>query len=89
MEEITKTMCIICLDIEKNKLSPSDAQWALAEVASELSNDHYQEVLQKIEDLEAKRDFKILLKLATTENTTEKCATCHCDPCDCLWGTNE
>lgn len=55
-------MCIICLDIEKDKLTSKDAQWALIEMANELDEDHYYEVLQKIEVLEAKDDFKKLLK---------------------------
>ena len=55
-------MCIICLDIEKNKITSKDAQWALIEMANELDEEHYEEVLQKIEILEAKDDFKKLLK---------------------------
>ena len=55
-------MCIICIDIEKNKLTSKDAQWALIEMANELDDEHYEEVLQKIEILEAKDEFKRLLK---------------------------
>ena len=55
-------MCIICLDIEKNKITSTDAQWALIEMANELDSQHYEEVLQKIEALEAKDEFKRLLK---------------------------
>ena len=55
-------MCIICLDIEKNKITSTDAQWALIEMANELDSEHYEEVLQKIEALEAKDEFKRLLK---------------------------
>ena len=55
-------MCIICLDIEKNKITSKDAQWALIEMANELDEEHYYEVLEKIEHLEAKDDFKKLLK---------------------------
>ena len=46
-------MCIICLDIEKNKITSKDAQWALIEMANELDEEHYYEVLEKIEHLEA------------------------------------
>ena len=79
-------MCIICLDIEKNKITSKDAQWALIEMANELDEEHYEEVLQKIEVLEAKDDFKNLLK---SNIHFKPCSTCGCDPCDCLWGTNE
>tara|TARA_B100000902_G_C27046611_1_gene782019 strand:+ start:538 stop:747 length:210 start_codon:yes stop_codon:yes gene_type:complete len=61
-------MCIICLDIEKNKITSKDAQWALLEIANELDSEHYEEVLQKIEILEAKDEFKRLLKADSTEN---------------------
>ena len=76
-------MCIICLDIEKNNLTSTDAQWALMELANDLDENHYYEVLGKIEELEAKTDFKKLLK---ANNTFKPCETCGCDPCDCLWG---
>ena len=55
-------MCIICLDIEKNKITSKDAQWALIEMANEIDEEHYYEVLEKIEHLEAKDDFRTLLK---------------------------
>ena len=55
-------MCIICLEIEKNKITSKDAQWALIEMANELDEEHYYEGLEKIEHLEAKDDFKKLLK---------------------------
>ena len=79
-------MCIICLDIEKNKLTSKDAQWALIEMANELDDEHYEEVLHKIEVLEAKDDFKKLLK---SNNSSNPCPVCNYDPCDCLWGPNE
>ena len=64
-------MCIICLDIEKNKITSKDAQWALIEMANELNDEHYEEVLQKIEVLEAKDEFKRLLKLNKTVNLSK------------------
>mgnify|MGYP001472603895 CR=1 FL=1 len=64
-------MCIICLDIEKNKITSKDAQWALIEMANELDDEHYEEVLQKIEVLEAKDEFKRLLKLNKTVNLSK------------------
>ena len=56
------------LDIEKNKITSKDAQWALLEMANKLDDEHYEEVLQKIESLEAKDEFKRLLKLNKTVN---------------------
>ena len=79
-------MCIICLDIEKNKISSSDAKWALYEMANDLDKEHYYEVLDKIEALEAKDKFKELLN---SNDTLEMCPKCGYDPCDCLWGPNE
>ena len=69
-------MCIICLDIEKNKITSKDAQWALLEMANKLDDKHYEEVLQKIEALEAKDDFKKLLK---ANNGFDPCPVCNCD----------
>ena len=66
-------MCIICLDIEKNKITSKDAQWALIEMANELDEKHYYEVLEKIEHLEAKDDFKRLL----SENKNTECHQNH------------
>ena len=82
-------MCIICLDIEKNKITSTDAQWALIEMANELDEEHYEEVLQKIEKLEQKSQFKMLLKISDDQETVEMCNSCHCDPCDCNWGHDE
>ena len=72
-------MCIICLDIEKNKITSKDAQWALIEMANEIDEEHYYEVLEKIEHLEAKDDFKRLLNA----NKNTECHQNH------DWGTHE
>ena len=82
-------MCIICLDIEKNKISSNSAQWALLEMANELDEEHYYEVLGKIEELEQKSQFKMLLKISDDQETIEMCNSCHCDPCDCNWGHDD
>ena len=66
-------MCIICIDIEKNKITSKDAQWALIEMANELDEEHYYEVLEKIEHLEAKDDFKKLLNAAKVDNFHAEC----------------
>ena len=82
-------MCIICLDIEKSKISPNSAQWALIEMANELDDEHYYEVLEKIEKFQEKYEFKMLLKIGDEQKTVEMCINCHCDPCDCNWGSDE
>tara|TARA_A200000159_G_C7329009_1_gene342168 strand:+ start:2216 stop:2434 length:219 start_codon:yes stop_codon:yes gene_type:complete len=64
-------MCIICLDIEKSKITSKDAQWALIEMANEIDEEHYYEVLKKIEHLEAKDDFKRLLNAVKVDNIHE------------------
>lgn len=64
-------MCIICLDIEKDKLTSKDAQWALIEIANELDEEHYYEVLEKIEILEVKDDFKKLLKVNQSDQNRQ------------------
>ena len=66
-------MCIICLDIEKNKITSKDAQWALIEMANDIDEEHYYEVLEKIEHLEAKDDFKRLLNDAKVEDFHADC----------------
>ena len=45
--------------------------------------------LQKIEKLEQKSQFKMLLKISDDQETVEMCNSCHCDPCDCNWGHDE
>ena len=66
-------MCIICLDIEKNKITSKDAQWALIEMANELDEEHYYEVLEKIEHLEAKDDFRRLLNAGKVDDFHADC----------------
>ena len=58
-------------------------------MANELDDEHYEEVLQKIEKLEQKSQFKMLLKISDDQETIEMCNSCHCDPCDCNWGHDE
>ncbi len=79
-------MCIICIELEKSKITSKDAQSALIEIANEIDEEHFEEVLQKIEKLEAKDDFKKLLKSNKSMTT---CPKCGYDPCDCLWGPYE
>ena len=79
-------MCIICIELEKNKITPLEAQRSLSEMAFDLELDHFFEVQEKIEEAESKNQFSALLK---GEKTLELCTKCGYDPCDCLWGPNE
>lgn len=47
-------MCIICIDLIKNKLTPSEARRNLKEMIEDISEDHFVEVLDLIDDIENK-----------------------------------
>jgi hypothetical protein len=79
-------MCIICVELEKSLISTKQAQKNLEEMSPDLSLDHILEVEEKINNAERKNQFIELLK---NDQTVEFCSGCHCDPCDCDWGTNE
>lgn len=78
--EITKSMCIICVELEKSLISPLEARRNLAEMAFDLDLEHFLEVEEKIEESLNKNEFISLLK---GDDTVEECASCRCDPCDC------
>ena len=84
--EITKIMCIICIELEKSLITPLEAKKNLAEMAFDLELEHFLEVEEKIEEAESKNQFSELLK---GEKTIELCSKCGYDPCDCLWGPCE
>lgn len=44
-------MCIICLELEKNKLSPWEAKKNLTEMVDKIGQEHAIEVENKISDL--------------------------------------
>ena len=43
-------MCMICVDIAKNKLSPFEAIRNLSEVAEDIGDDHLEDVLKLIDE---------------------------------------
>ena len=43
-------MCIICVELDKNKLSPWEAKANLSEMADEIGPEHTREVEDKISD---------------------------------------
>jgi len=84
--EITKNMCIICVELEKSLISPVEARRNLAEMAFDIDLEHFLEVEEKIQENLEKNQFDLLLK---GEKTNELCPKCGYDPCDCLWGPND
>ena len=72
-------MCIICIDIEKNILSPLEARRNLGEMSFSLDLDHIKEVQEKIYDL-------IDAQIRGYDETEEEfCETCGCESCECDW----
>ena len=63
-------MCIICIDLEKNKITPLEAQRSLAEMAFDIDLDHFLEVEEKIQEIENKNQFITLLKEEDTIELT-------------------
>ena len=55
-------------------------------MAFDLDLEHFLEVEEKIQEIQDKNNFISVLK---EDQTVEMCTGCHCDPCDCDWGTNE
>lgn len=79
-------MCIICVELEKSLITPSEAKKNLKEMQNSLDLEHFLEVEEKIEQIDKKNDF---ISLLNNDDTEEMCPICYCDPCDCLWGTDE
>lgn len=79
-------MCIICIELEKNKITPLEARRSLAEMAFDIDLDHFFEVEEKIQEIQNKNEFITLLN---SDKAAGFCPRCDCDPCDCDWGTNE
>lgn len=49
-------MCIICIDLAKQAMSPSEARRALREMREALDKDHLAEVEIKVREAEADHD---------------------------------
>ena len=79
-------MCIICVELEKSIITPKEALKNLSEVSETLTLEHLLKVEEKIKEHMNKIDFISLLK---GDETVELCTSCHCNPCDCDWGTHE
>jgi hypothetical protein len=62
-------MCIICVELQNNKLSPWEATRNLSEMIEEIEEEHALEVLDLI--------------LTIQEETDSGCIYCGGDPCAC------
>jgi len=62
-------MCIICVELQNNKLSPWEATRNLSEMIEEIEEEHALEVLDLI--------------LTIQEETNSGCIYCGGDPCVC------
>ena len=77
-------MCIICVELEKNKLSPWEARKNLTEMVEKIGPEHALEVDKKISDMIFEH---IAFNYGDTLHDDEKlCDSCDCSPCDCDWG---
>lgn len=47
-------MCLICVDLAKGKLTAKEAKGNLKEMIEDISDDHFLEVLDLIDDIENK-----------------------------------
>jgi hypothetical protein len=79
-------MCIICIELEKSLIAPLEARRNLSEVSETLTLEHLIRVEERIKKIENKNQFIMLLR---EDNTVELCTECHCNRCDCDWGTSE
>mgnify|MGYP001495262075 CR=1 FL=1 len=77
-------MCIICIEMDKNRLSPWEAKRNLGEMVEVIDHDHIREVENKIS--QAIFD-EITLNFGETLHDEEAlCDFCDYLPCDCLRG---
>ena len=76
-------MCIICVEMDKNKLSPWEAKRNLSEMVEKIGQDHAIEVENKISDAIYK---EILTNFGDTLSQDEEfCEFCEYSPCYCSY----
>ena len=79
-------MCIICVELDKNKLSPWEAKRNLSEMVEKIGIEHTREVENKISDLIFE---EINLNYGETIHETLDfcyfCDFCEKTTCDCTW----
>ena len=83
-------MCIICIDLEKERLTVQEAWRNLGEMKNSIDPEHYEELKDEISKLLVDEYVKNLYPhIYEMHNTVELCESCQSDPCDCHGGPNE
>ncbi len=80
-------MCIICVELDKNKLSPWEAKRNLSEMAETLDDNHIKEVEDKILDKIFTETFIFYDDMYSNNDT--QCEFCPKNECTCNWGEND
>lgn len=76
-------MCIICVELDKNKLTPWEARRNLGEMVEVIGEEHAREVDQKISDAIFE---EISLNFGETlHEDDQNCEFCECSPCYCSY----
>ncbi len=75
-------MCIICIDLEKERLTVQEAWRNLGEMKNSIEPEHYEELKDEISQLLIDEYIKAVYPYVYENN---KCDKCGYDPCDCFW----
>ncbi len=74
-------MCIICIEMDKKKLSPWEAKRNLSEMVEKIGHEHALEVDRKISEAIYE---EILFNFGETLHSgDDDCDFCEFGPCDC------
>ena len=76
-------MCIICVELDKNKLTPWEARKNLTEMVDKIGDEHAREVENKISDLIYEEIYFNFGE--TLHDTADSCLNCPPGECDCTW----
>ena len=76
-------MCIICVELDKNKLTPWEARKNLTEMVEKIGDEHVREVENKISDLIYEEIYFNFGE--TLHDTMDSCLSCPPGECDCTW----
>tara|TARA_R110000765_G_scaffold333910_1_gene424383 strand:+ start:2068 stop:2319 length:252 start_codon:yes stop_codon:yes gene_type:complete len=77
-------MCIICIDLEKERLTAQEAWRNLGEMKNSIESDHYEELKDEISQLLIDEYIKSVYPYVyEMHNPVELCDSCQCDPCNC------
>lgn len=83
-------MCIICIDLERERLTAQEAWRNLGEMKNSIDSDHYEELKDEISRLLVDEYVKSLYPhIHNMHNGEDHCENCQYDPCNCFGGSNE